>query len=258
MASTPSATRNGVKRTRARPASSTAHAAATTTMPPPSAPARLQPTVTSRRRPNDSRARNADRRCRGERRSEQKRLDLVRDAVEAPAAVRMRADRGERVHVGPGDEDDEEEREKARRRQPAGTPGASRGAARHAPVTTASATTTVSGLSTPTARSRSAAVERDRRDEHRRPPGDRDTREDPERREGDEPADEDERRARARVVRSGQPRVEACERRRQHRRRRGSGSAAPSPAAIAFAVGATSASETSPSILVEPEVSRPR
>ena len=31
-----------------------------------------------------------------------------------------------------------------------------------------------------------------------------------------------------------------------------------SPAAIAFAVGAMSASETSPSIRVEPEVSRPR
>ena len=55
---------------------------------------------------------NAGRSSSSQRRREQQRLDLIRDAEEPSAAVRMRPDRGERVDVRPRHEDNEERGEK--------------------------------------------------------------------------------------------------------------------------------------------------
>ena len=92
--------------------------------------------------------------------------------------------------------------------------------------------------------------------ENCRPAGESRPSEDPERREDHEPGDEDERRTRSRVVSAREVDVEARKRygrlRSARARIRGI-----FPAAIEAAVGAMSASETRPSMRVDPDVSSP-
>ena len=180
-------------------------------MPPPSAPARLQPTVTSNSRPiATAPATPIDAAAASDGVSRSVSTWFV-TPIEAPAPVRVRADRGERVHVRPRDEDDEEDREEARdgnrqerlaEAEEEGAGPGDEGERRDDGVGVVDAD--------PTEQER--CTERDRRHQQRRPRGERHPGEDAERREGDEPGDEDERRSRPGVVRPRQPQVEACER----------------------------------------------
>ena len=251
-AAPPRTTRRAVTRTPYMRAASTAKATSRTTIPPPSAPAWLQPTVTivSARDRQDRAGRRAARppparRSAGSSRSGSR---PRRSGRRRPA----RADRRERVHLGPDEEDDQvrgDERDQRPRQQPRGRRRRARARRRRREQRTAT---------------REGSVDRERREEerhreHRRrrqhagPPEIPGAEGEREQRAGEDGAGEDQRRPEPDVVRVRRAGGRAAAMRggwaSGDERIRG---VFPSPSATA--VGATSAIETSPRMRVEREV----
>ena len=146
-----------------------------------------------------------------ERRREQQRLDLVRDAVEPATAVRMRADRGQRVDLRPGGEPT---RKPARKHDDRGRapPAAARAATSPTAGDDREGRDHGRGVVDADRAKKQGRRERHRGDEHGGTARERRAGEDAERSEGDEPGDEHERRAGPGVVGPRQPHVEARQR----------------------------------------------